>query len=85
MGYGQYDGQGVYCGESTASEVFLTFTSQLYQHFSVFLLFALFALFALFNDEPEFFFPKYSQTAKVHAAHLPRVENLYCFCPAGYL
>ena len=27
---GQYNGQGVYCGLSTASEVFLTFTTQLY-------------------------------------------------------
>ena len=80
MGFGQYDGQGVYCDESTASEVFLTFTSQLYQHFSVFL------LSPLFNDQPEVFFPKYSQTAKVHAANFPRVENLlYCFSPAGYL
>ena len=82
MGFGQYDGQGVYCGESTTSEVFLTFTSQLYQHLSMFL------LFALFNDKPEIFFPKYSQTAilSLHAAHFPRVENLvYCFCPAGYL
>ena len=76
MGFGQYDGQG----ESTASEVFLTFTSQLYQHLSVFL------LFALFNDKPEIFFPKYSQTAILHAAYFQRVENLlYCFCPAGYL
>ena len=80
MGFGRYDGQGMFCGESTASEVFLTFTSQLYQYFSVFL------LFALFNNEPEVFFPKYSQTAILHAAHFPRVENLlYCFCPVGYL
>ena len=82
MGFGQYDGQGVHCGESTASEVFLTFTSELYQHLSVFL------LFALFNDEPEVFFPKYSQTAIVHAAHFPRVENLlYIFfvCFTRYL
>ena len=27
----QYNGQGVYCGLSTASEVFLIFTTQLYQ------------------------------------------------------
>ena len=33
-GRGQYDGQGVYCGLSTASEVFLIFTTQLY-HFIV--------------------------------------------------
>ena len=29
-GLGQYDGQGVYCGLSTASEVFLIFTTQIY-------------------------------------------------------
>ena len=29
VGRGQYDVQGVYCGLSTASEVFLTFTTQL--------------------------------------------------------
>ena len=45
-GIGQYDGQGVYCGLSTASEVFLIFTTQLYQYFSMLL------LFALFSDEP---------------------------------
>ena len=27
---GQYDGQGVYCGLITASDVFLIFTTQLY-------------------------------------------------------
>ena len=31
-----YDGQGEYCGLSTASEVFLVFKTQLYQYFSVF-------------------------------------------------
>ena len=35
-GLGQYNGQRVYCGLSTASEVFLVFTTQLYQYFSVF-------------------------------------------------
>ena len=30
MGRGQYDGQGMYCGLSTASEVFLIFNNQLY-------------------------------------------------------
>ena len=30
LGRGQYDGQGVYCGLSTASEVFLIFTTQQY-------------------------------------------------------
>ena len=34
----QYDSHGVYCGLSTASEVFLIFTTQLYQYFSVFYL-----------------------------------------------
>ena len=67
MGHGQYNGQGVYCGLSTASEVFPIFTTQLYQYFSVFL------LFALFSDEPEVFLPKYSQTAILHAAHFRRV------------
>ena len=35
-GRGQYYGQGKYCGLSTASEVFLIFTTQLYQCCSVF-------------------------------------------------
>ena len=35
-GRGQYNGHGVYFGPSTASEVFLIFTTQLYQYFSVF-------------------------------------------------
>ena len=69
MGLGQYDGQGVYCGLSTASEVFLIFTTQLYQYFSVFF------LFALIIDAPEVFLPKYSQTAILHAAHFRRVVN----------
>ena len=30
IGCGQYDGQGVYCGLSTASEVFLIFTTKIY-------------------------------------------------------
>ena len=54
----------MYCGLSTASEVFLTFTAQLYQYLS---------LFALFSKEPEVFLPKYSQTAILHAAHFRRV------------
>ena len=66
-GHGQYNGQGVYYGLSTASEVFLIFTTQLYQSFSVF------CLSALFGDEPEVFLPKYSQTAILHAAHFRRV------------
>ena len=66
---GQYNSQGVYCGLSTASEVFLIFTTQLYQYFSVFF------LFALFSDEPEVFLPKYSQTAILHPANFLRVVN----------
>ena len=69
MGCGQYDGQGVYCGLSNASEVFLIFTTQLYQYFSVF------SLFALSIDEPEVFLPEYSQSAILHAAHFRGVVN----------
>ena len=49
---------------STASEMFLIFTTQ---HLVVFF------LFALFSDEPEVFLPKYSQTEILHAAHFRRV------------
>ena len=35
-GRGQYNGQGVYCGLSTASEVFLILTTHLYEYFDVF-------------------------------------------------
>ena len=35
LGLGQYNCKGVYCGLSTASDVFLIFTTQLYQYFSV--------------------------------------------------
>ena len=66
-GHGEYNGQGVYCGLSTASEVFLTFTTQLYQYFNVFF------LFTLFSDQPEVFLPKYSQTAILHAPRFQRV------------
>ena len=69
MGRGQYNGQGVYCGLSIASEVFLIFTTQLYQKSSVFF------PYALFTDEPEVFLPKYPQTAILHAAHFRRVVN----------
>ena len=65
----QYNSQGAYCGLSTASEVFLIFTTHLNQYFSVFL------LFALFSDEPEVFLPKYSQTAILYAAHFRRVSK----------
>ena len=64
---GQCDGQAVYCGLSTASEVFLIFTIQLYQFFVRFFLFGLFS-------EPEVFCPKYTQTAILHAAHFWRVN-----------
>ena len=63
--------KGVYCGLSTASEVFLIFTTQLYQYVSVFV------LFVLFSDEPEVFFPKYSQTAIFHAPHFRWVVNTF--------
>ena len=59
----------MYCGLSTASEVFLIFTTQLYQYFGVYF------VFVLFGDEPEVFLPKYSQTAIRHAAHFQRVVN----------
>ena len=59
--------KGEYCNPSTASEMFLIFTTQLYQ-FAFFLL-------ALISDEPEIFLPKYSQTAILHAADFRRVVN----------
>ena len=52
---------------STASQVFLIFTTKLYQYFSVFF------LFAPFTDKPEVFIPEYSQTATHHAAYFQRV------------
>ena len=45
---GQYDGLGEFCDLSTASKVFLVFTSRLYKVFS---------LFAQFSDKPEVFLP----------------------------
>ena len=68
---GQYNGQGVCCGLSTAFEVFLIFTTQLYQYFSVF------SVFPLFSDEPEVFLPKYSQIAILYAAHFRRLVNIW--------
>ena len=62
--------QGVYCGLSSASEVFLVFITQLYQYFSAYF------LFALFSDEPEVFLPKYSQTAILHAPRFQMVVNV---------
>ena len=59
----------MYCGLSAASEVFLIFTTQLYQYFSVFF------LFAPVSDEPRVFLPKYSQTAIPHAAHFPDLHH----------
>ena len=47
QGRGQCYGQEVYCGLSTVFEVFLSFTTQLYQYLSVIF------LFALVSDEPE--------------------------------
>ena len=69
----------MYCGLSSASEVFLIFTNQLYQYSSVFL------LFTMYIDEPEVFLLKYSQTAILPAAPIPRVENaLYSsLCSSG--
>ena len=46
---------------STASEVLLIFTTQLYQYFSVIL------LFALVSEEPEVFLPIYTHTAVLAA------------------
>ena len=67
----QYNSQGVYCGLSTASEVFLVFTTQLYQYLSAFF------LFALFSNEPEVFPTIYSQTAILPAAHFRRVVSIH--------
>ena len=50
-----------------ASEVFLIFTTLLYQILRAFF------LFMLFKDEPEVFLLKYSQPAILHAAHFRRV------------
>ena len=58
-----------------AHEVFLIFTSQLYQYFSVLF------LIALFSDEPEVFLPKYSQIAILHAAHFRRVVKTVASVP----
>ena len=35
LGRGQYNGQGVYCGLSTPSAVFLIFTTQLYSYCAI--------------------------------------------------
>ena len=51
----------------TASQVFLIFTTRLYQFLSVF------SLFALFSDESKVFLPQYSQMAILQAAHFRRV------------
>ena len=56
-------------GLNTASEVFLIFTTQLYQYINVFF------YLHYFSDKPEVFLPKYFQTAILHAAHLQRVVN----------
>ena len=41
QGRSQYYGQGVYCGLNTASEVFLIFTTRLYQLLRAFLSYAI--------------------------------------------
>ena len=41
-----------------------------------------FLLFALLSDEPEVFFPKYCQTAILHAAHFWKVVNVF---PSGFI
>ena len=61
----------MYCGPSTASEVFLISTTQLYKYLSVIF------LFSLVSDEPDVFLPKYSQTAILHAAHFRWVVKGY--------
>ena len=50
-------------GLITTSKVFLAFTTQLYQYFSVF-----FSIYTI-SDEPEVLLPKYSQTGILLAAH----------------
>ena len=60
---------GEYCGLSTAFEVFLIFSIQLF--------FSVYFLFALCSDEPEVFLPDYSQPAILHAAHFRRVVKGY--------
>ena len=56
-----------------ASEMFLIFTTQLYQYFSGFF------LFALFSEEPEVFLPKFSKIEIFHAAHFWRAVNVPSF------
>ena len=53
-----------------ARQVFLIFTTQIYQYLSVI------SFFALVSDEPEVFLPKYSQTAILHAAHFRWVVTI---------
>ena len=53
--------------------MFLIFTTQLYQFFSVFF------LLALFSDEPEVFFPKYSQTAILHFRRAVNISLPFLF------
>ena len=71
---GPCNGQGVYCGLSTAYEEFLIFTTKLYQYSSLY-----FFLFALFSVEPKVFLPIHSQTAILHAAHFWRVVKYVLF------
>ena len=59
---------------STAFEVSLIFTTQIYQNFSVFCSICT-------SGEPEVFLPKYSQTAILHAAHFRRVVDPVSYKP----
>ena len=65
LDHGQYSGQGAYYG--TDSDVFLNFTTRLYQQFRTF------SLLMLISDEPEVFLSEYSQLPILHAAHFRRV------------
>ena len=60
----------MYCGFSTASEVFLIFTTRLYQFL------VLFFFCTIYSDEPEVFLYEYSQPAILHAAHFRWVAKV---------
>ena len=64
----------MFCGLSTASEMFLIFTTN-YTNMLV-----VFFLFGLSSDKPEVFLPKYSLTAILHAAHFRRVLSVETIC-----
>ena len=68
--------KGMYCGLSNASEVFLFFTTQLYQYLMCFF------LFALFSDRPEIFLPKFLlPNSNTSCCSLPEGSKLACFNP----